>query len=252
LRARAVALAALAWAVAACGEPASAPADSEAKGATPEIAIVADTTAPEVSPLDVVDADRADDMAQDATQADLSGDVTLADLAETTPATDAEVVDVSADATPTSGGDYAVWLGGMTDLGETIVPWTEPAQPVTLIFGPQGGYHLWAAVCIQGTTQTKGVVDLSATLVSNGAGVLPGKVHVNTAFKPAATMPGWACRTALPDFVTCACQVSGHAIRIRAEITNAQGNKAWTERIVTPTHKEGPCSDEPQCAGQGG
>ncbi len=203
-----------------------------------------------------------------ATPADAGADATVV-AADATATTDAAPTDATPDAAPDAdagpayppagfGGEFLVDLGGSTDDGVAVVPWSAPGQQVSLIFGPQGGYHIWVSVCGPAALGSKAGLKIEATL-PGGAQVEPGVTELTSKMAVVAGKNGQVCRVAAPAFVTCACELSGVPVRIRVEVTDLSGGpgsaaakQGWAEKTVVPLHSSGPCwaKGSPPCAGR--
>lgn len=178
--------------------------------------------------------------------ADASG-ATAADAV----AADADV-DAAVDATPSYapaafGGEFLVDLGGSADDGVSIQPWTLPGQQAPLIFGPQGGYHIWVSVCVPAALGSKAGLKILASL-PDGSQVDPGVTELTSKLVAVPGKTGQVCRVAAPAFVTCACELHGVPLRVRVDVTDlsaapgtAPAKKGWAEKTVVPQHKLGPC-----------
>ena len=235
--------------------------------AAPADAPSADALSPDATAEGLVDAATADTATADTATADTAtaetatgtGDATAADADATGP------LDSAGSVTPTYppatfGGDFLVDLGGSSADGATIQTWTLPGQPATLIFGPQGGYHLWVSVCGPEMLGSKASLKIQATL-PDGTQIDPGMTELTTKLVAVAGKSGQLCRVAAPAFVTCACELHGVPLRIRVDVTDLSAGpgsiavkQAWAAKTVVPKHDLGPCwaKGSPPCAGRRG
>ncbi|MBM4342695.1 MAG: hypothetical protein FJ100_04900 [Deltaproteobacteria bacterium] len=168
-------------------------------------------------------------------------------------ATDASAtVDAAADVKPdtagpapsTQGGPVPVKVGGAIDPGTQWLAWTAPGQPVHLVFGPQGGYHVWVSVCVPANAGTPLPVKVALTDTATGLPVPPGPLKLKTKLVPDPDNPGQLCRLAMPAFVDCACEMANRAVRVRVEVDTGSTDLplvSWAEHSVAPQHVQGPC-----------
>lgn len=195
-------------------------------------------------------ADAAADASADAV-ADSLG-TTAVDAADSGDAVADSPADAAIDATPTypsatAGGDFPVELGGSSDDGVAIQPWTAAGQPVPLIFGPQGGYHIWVSICGPAALGAKAGLKILAKL-PDGSQVDPGVTELTSKLAAVPGKTGQVCRVAAPAFVTCACEIHGAPLRVRVDVTDLSAapgatpaKVGWAEKTVVPQHKLGPC-----------
>ncbi len=235
---------------------AGAQADTGAKDAG-NSGPIADTSGPD--PADSsAGVDIAADSAGDAGSADSgSADTGAADAG---PADTGDAEDppghVTVTANPaTTGGDIAVALDGIGPVVAQSGKWGKPGAKAPLIYGPQGGYHVWVSVCLPPTTPPLAKLRVTLTLQGSGKMVLPGPTQLTTKLKQVAGIPGKLCRVAIPAFVDCGCQVAGYMMRVRAEVRVTVGGKeqlGWAETSVVPHHTKGPCKPpgDKKCSGQ--
>ena len=150
------------------------------------------------------------------------------------------------------GGPVAIELGGNSDDGLLFAPWLAPGQPVPLIFGPQGGYHLWASFCVPQSVEQPLAVKVTLTDQATGLPVPPGALALQTKLKVLADHPQQLCRLALPAFVDCACEMADRSVRVRLQIDTGTASApvvSFAEWSVVPKHSKGPCLvPPPQCA----
>lgn len=201
------------------------------------------------TPLETAAAD-AQDIAADATAGqDSATETSTPDATELADAATALVQPAA------SGGDFFVDLGGSSDDGTTIAAWDLPGAPAKLIYGPQGGYHVWVSICTPASLGTK--VQLRLVLAAaDGQQVHPGPTEITSKMAVVAGKDGQLCRVAAPAFVTCACELAGKAVRVRAEVTEAAAVSpgpsplpllaGWVEKTAVLTHELGPCWAEGQ------
>lgn len=172
----------------------------------------------------------------------------------------ADATDLADAATPpvqpaASGGDFFVDLGGSSDDGTAIAPWDLPGSVAKLIYGPQGGYHVWVSICTPASLGAKVQLRLVLT-AANGEQVHPGPTEITSKMAVVPGKDGQLCRVAAPAFVTCACELAGKAVRVRAEVTKAAAASpgpspppllaGWAEKTALLTHELGPCWAEGQ------
>ncbi len=115
--------------------------------------------------------------------------------------------------------------GGATDF----IPLTD-GDPVDIIHGSQGGYHIWTSVRIHDTSVEEGTVNLSARFESDGARV--------------GSPSGWAAspvlvdgarvQSGMRDFVDAPSAAAGKRIVLRAEVVTSDGRHGAGERVVVP------------------
>jgi hypothetical protein len=245
-------------------------AAKEAGTASPSSDLAADIAGPldtadaaSDAPLEV-DAPGADalDTAADATADQDSAPETSAasDSAADAQSETADATDLADAATApvqpaASGGDFFVDLGGSSDDGTAIAPWDLPGTAAKLIYGPQGGYHVWVSICTPASLGTKVQLRLVLT-AANGEQVHPGPTEITSKMAVVPGKDGQLCRVAAPAFVTCACELAGKAVRVRAEVTEAAAVSpgpspppllaGWAEKTAVLTHDLGPCWAEGQ------
>ncbi|MSQ83737.1 MAG: hypothetical protein EXR77_12775 [Myxococcales bacterium] len=150
------------------------------------------------------------------------------------------------------GGPVPIELGGSSDDGLLFAPWLAPGQPVPLIFGPQGGYHLWVSFCVPQSVEQPLAVKVTLTDQATGLPVPPGPLALQTKLKVLADHPQQLCRLALPAFVDCACEMADRGVRVRLQIDTGTASApagSFAEWSVLPKHIKGPCLvPAPQCA----
>ena len=215
----------------------AATADAQTEAASLEIAVEATATV---------------DVALDSYEATVTqGDTAAFDASPTTADVTAPV-DAKPDSKPgpvapapaTQGGPIAVEIGGTSDPGTQWTPWVTPGQPVSLIFGPQGGYHVWVSVCVPAATASPLAVVVKLTDTATGLPVPPGTLQLKTKLVTLPDHPGKLCRLAMPGFVDCACEMANRAVRVRVEVnagTAEQPVVSWAEHAIVPMHEKGPC-----------
>lgn len=149
-----------------------------------------------------------------------------------------------APAPPTQGGPVAVQVGGASDDGTQWAAWTVAGQGVPLVFGPQGGYHVWVSVCVPATAPAPLPIAVFLTDTASGLQVPPGVLQLKTKLAALPDHPGQLCRLAMPAFVDCACEMADRAVRVRVEINTGSPEKpaiSWAEHPIVPVHGKGPC-----------
>lgn len=205
---------------------------------------------------DVVAGSEAETTVADGASSDTSADAVSAPDTYAADAADAADAGAMGDAGD-AHGKLAVLLGSMTHDGLDWVALPLAATPsaassVKLIYGPQGGYHVWGAFCVPPSTKTPVAFTMGLTLANGGAEVLPGPVSLKTKLDAVGGPKGWACRTALTVFVTCACTVAGKAMKLRVDVVDAEGGVGSAETFVVPWHDFEPCSKDgtSACAAQ--
>ena len=209
--------------------------------------------APGADALDIAaDATADQDSAPETSAADDSIADAQSETADATDLADAATAPVQPAA---SGGDFFVDLGGSSDDGTAIAPWDLPGTVAKLIYGPQGGYHVWVSICTPASLGTKVQLRLVLT-AANGEQVHPGPTEITSKMAVVPGKDGQLCRVAAPAFVTCACELAGKAVRVRAEVTEAAAVSpgpspppilaGWAEKTAVLTHDLGPCWAEGQ------
>lgn len=230
-----------------------------------DVLLAADTAATDAQPVAdaVTSADAVADAVMDAVAATAAD--ALVDSAVGSDAVIETAIDATADATvvyaaPSTGGEFAVELGGSSADGASIQAWTTPGQSAALVFGPQGGYHIWVSFCGPEALGTKAGVKIQAAL-PDGTQVDPGTTELTSKLVAVVGKSGQVCRIAAPAFVTCACELDGVPLRIRVEVTDLSGGsgsiaakQGWAEKTVVPKHESGPCwaKGNAPCAGRRG
>lgn len=140
---------------------------------------------------------------------------------------DARPLDGTADGGAGDATPIAMELGVGTDSFESI----DAEHPVEVIFGPQGGYHFWAAVHIEDDTVTRGAVTITSTFVDTGqrAGFPYMNVHV---FDPAPD--GHFEELALTAFIDEPEVARGRRVHVVIEVETSDGRVGTDEAIVIP------------------
>jgi len=138
---------------------------------------------------------------------------------------------------PAQSGEVTLELG----TGERAFETLDEGETLELVYGPQGGYHVWVSVRGGGFSSDRvllevDVVPLSATEPP------PAREPVRTYMEP-ATLPdgtqgqelvGWPAQLARPE-----CLVDA-PVSIQVSITDSAGNVASDERTVMLTGEDLP------------
>lgn len=238
------------------GTPADAPSFDAVEPA--KVAALADQAATADAQIEAANLETGDeatatvDVAPDSDDVTLwQGDTTAFDAspgaADVTASVDAKAdskLGPVAPAPATQGGPIAVEIGGTIDPGTQWTPWVTPGQPVSLIFGPQGGYHVWVSVCVPAATASPLAVVVKLTDTATGLPVPPGTLQLKTKLVTLPDHPGQLCRLAMPGFVDCACEMANRAVRVRVEVNTGTAEQpvvSWAEHAIVPMHEKGPC-----------
>lgn len=126
--------------------------------------------------------------------------------------------------------DTPATLGVEVGSGQTeFVPLTD-GDLVDVIYGSQGGYHLWTSVRLSDPTIQEGTINVSARFEAGGA--------------PAGLPSGWAAMPSLVDgareqlgmrnAIDQPSAVVGKRIILRAEVVTRDGRHGSGEHVVVP------------------
>ena len=161
-----------------------------------------------------------------------------------TDATDAidaiDAIDAGDTGDATSGGDFLVVVKTNSADGTQMLPLAAGAE-MPLIYGPQGGYHVWTSVCVPMSVAVPAAMELSLRDAATGKPIAPSPVQLKSWLKDVVTFPGFRCHGALTLFVACPCAISGTPLIVRVEVTGKDGKVGWHETPVVAVHGAGPC-----------
>lgn len=112
-------------------------------------------------------------------------------------------------------------------------------QTVPIIHGPQGGYHVWAAVQARSLEFSQVMVTFSATYAADGRAIetTPNQVSlapIDDEHAAAAEGSGWGEALRLFVLLPDPAAVTGQRVRIHAAISDGGGREATDEQVVVP------------------
>ena len=128
------------------------------------------------------------------------------------------------------GGALRVEVGGGLDEFSSL----SDGGPVEVIYGPQGGYHIWTALRVWDLAAEWAQVTLTARLESEGTEV--GMRSAVRVVFPAAGLDGARDRTGLFSFVDDRDSIRGERVVIRAEVESCEQKYGYGfgEIVVVP------------------
>ena len=141
---------------------------------------------------------------------------------------DGGMIDLCRDASAGASTDLRMEIG--TGIGEFVA--LADGDPVEVIFGAQGGYHIWTAVLVWGIGTDEPVrIRLTARLEAGGTAVGPASEPRVLLGSPNAE--GARARSGLFNFIDDPEVIRSKRTILRAEVS-ACGMSGADERVVTP------------------
>lgn len=217
-------------------QPDAAPLDAEDAAGLPDAATTgtadADVTDAGATDTATTDAATTDAATTDTTAADATGDAT----------TDAALPLAAPQTKITHGGDFVpvvmtnppdgVGVVGLAAKGPSALP---------LIYGPQGGHHVWITTCVP--QWLPGPVAVEMRLRDQQTGELhdPSPVKLKSWHKDTKTIANYRCRGPLALYVSCPCAIDGRPLRLEVTLTGSDGKSAWLWAPVVAVHDDTPC-----------
>ena len=129
-------------------------------------------------------------------------------------------------------------LGGADNSGKHWRSLAELEYQPPIIFGPQGGYHIWLSLRAQGLDPVGVAVSVDMTLVGSGRRVKPGRTLRAVGLRQQGP---WLEFSGLFGYVSCPCQVRDRAVRVKLSATDRRGRQASAEATLTPRWSN-PCN----------
>lgn len=207
------------------------------EGAGGEDSVASDGTAPEVLPSADVDATGAGDATAEDADGTAHGDADVAaTLPDDGPATRAPIEKIA------FGGDFVPFVMTNSADGADIVAFASKGPTsLKLIYGPQGGHHVWITTCVP--QLVTGPISVAFGLRDMETGELhaPSPVKLKTWHKNLTAVPGYRCRGPLALYVSCPCAIDGRPLRLEVELEGAEGKHAWLTAPVVAVHGDTPC-----------
>jgi hypothetical protein len=118
------------------------------------------------------------------------------------------------------------------EIGTGASSWEPLAaeQPVDVVAGPQGGFHLWTSVRVQEPAPDHARIDLDARFVDDGS-FAGNPSSVATAL---VADGAWRSRVGMTNFVTDPASVRGRRILLSVRVFGPDGRSGSDARVVVP------------------
>ena len=129
-------------------------------------------------------------------------------------------------------------VGGADELGNGFVDWSAGDAVPDVIYGIQGGQHIWVSVRVRKTpaclSPKKMRLGVQAKIIDSGKVVKPGRVQVTHNLLNADPDSEWYVYEGIPSFVTCPCQITGRKLEMRVDLSDLYGQEAAATAVITP------------------
>lgn len=135
-------------------------------------------------------------------------------------------------------GEAVVELG----TGEWEMVPLDDGQQVELVFGSQGGYHVWASIWAEGIQTEDVTLEVETQPADESLPPERSRVVIDFDRDPetgGAVFIGWPAVISQPGCVV------DRMLRVRATVTDRRGATGMDERYVVP--RPGPAGDPPPC-----
>jgi len=100
-----------------------------------------------------------------------------------------------------------------------------------IVYGHQGGHHVWIGVRVQGLDPVGLRMTLDMWLVESGVRVKPGRVVQVATLRQEGP---WLVFSKLFGYLTCPCQVRDRELKVRVRVRDRLGREATAQTRITP------------------
>ena len=131
-----------------------------------------------------------------------------------------------------------VELGGADNSGKIWLSLDELDHRPPIIFGPQGGYHIWFSLRAHDLDPVALQVAVDMTVVGSGRRVKPGRAARAVQLRQEGQ---WLVFSGLYGYVSCPCQIRDQEVRVTLAATDRRGRQASASATITPRWSN-PCN----------
>ncbi len=122
-------------------------------------------------------------------------------------------------------------VGGADVSGKKWLAWSSVDWRPDIVYGPQGGHHVWVGVRVQRLDPVDLQMSVEMWLADSGVRVKPGRTVRMATLRQEGH---WLVFSKLFGYLACPCQVRDRELRVRVEVVDRQGQRVVAESRITP------------------